>query len=84
MTETEALYYALSQSYGVALTCQDREVTRQKLYVARQKAKDPALDELSIKFYAQGNEIWIVQKAQLTAETAAPARQLPLLEIGDL
>jgi hypothetical protein len=61
MNYLEPWYVALSSPLGIALSTNDQENAKQKLYLARRASNDPDLAGLSLVL-AKPGEIWIVKK----------------------
>lgn len=58
----EFWYQALRSEKGIRLRTSDRDAVRQRLYKARRDATDQSLDNLSIVFPPEPDELWIIHK----------------------
>lgn len=69
---TDILYSALGEPIGLLLRCSDAALVRQKLYVARQKAQDPALQALQFRLVdlPDGDLIVIKAEVQVSKQSA--------------
>lgn len=61
-------YAALREPIGLCLRSNDRNLLRQKLYAVRARAKDEALEKLSIIFSpSEEDQIWIIKTNSVNA-----------------
>lgn len=57
-------YTALREPIGLCLRTNDRNLLRQRLYAVRVKAKDEALEKLSIIFSpSEEDQLWIMRNS---------------------
>jgi hypothetical protein len=77
MTELEHLYTALNSKWGIVVQVAPQEYLKtaiQRLYAARRKAFDPALEVLQIRKspIAPTSELWIVKLRQEEEQEQPP------------
>lgn len=73
--ELELLYQALAARFGVVVATSNMQLALGRLYAARKKSGDPALDGLTLRRspFNPHNELWIVKTKELSGDVAQPA-----------
>lgn len=69
---TTLWYAALESECGIAIPTEDIKLLRADLYKARELAGDPELDNVIMVTPANGKEVWLCRKEQMSLSEKLP------------
>lgn len=72
--EVEVLYSAANSSHGLVIKTSNFELARARLYAARKRLGDPALDALQIR-RGPNDELWLIPGRAPNQPTHSPSSQ---------